>query len=562
MNKQLPFPALKLCCAVLLVCAQSLLLAQRGSKEFAPVRKISSASTSTLATSYTATACGLDFTQASVRLNQRSFGFTPPKGVTQPATLSVSGLPSGCATIVKAFLYVGVAGDGIAITPTLTNPANTSSTCPMTIVGRDIDLCWGYDSTYTYRADVTGIINGNGNYVISGVPVSTAVASQTVNDADGATLFIIYSDPQQNYTGSIVIADGCQAMLGGSYVGSNITGFNVCANPTLTTCFMLLADLQQLDTTKISFNTPGNLGATPNFTKLATTDNVWDYVSGPGTPPVSGQSNANFGMYNSGDCVGLLMAGMYYRTSCLSCVPTGTAPYTLSVTTTPGCLASATVMPVGSSGPFTYYWSGTTSPQTGSIITNQPPGTYTVSVSDLACHTTTAEVVLTSATVGVIYTSPMCKGETRQIIVQGSASINYTWTGNSIITSMTAHTPTAYINPTQSSVYTVSFSTGPGCTVTKTISITVLQCAGIEELTGDADGLMVYPNPARDKITISAKKGMTLQLINALGQCVRTVTLKEENNFEMTLTGLSKGVYYLTNASGNKTSFERKVVIE
>ena len=60
-----------------------------------------------IATSYTATACGLNFTQATVRLNKRAFtGMTTQTGVNQPATFAISGIPA-CFTIKSFFIYRG-----------------------------------------------------------------------------------------------------------------------------------------------------------------------------------------------------------------------------------------------------------------------------------------------------------------------------------------------------------------------------------------------------------------------------------------------------------------------
>src|SRR6218665_3357080 len=110
----------------------------------------------TIATSYTATACGLDYVQSSLQLNQRAFvSTTPAIGVPQPATFTVSGIPP-CATVLRAFLYLGTVGSPTtAITASLTNPVFTASVFPMTMIGFDASVCWETDATVAYRADVT-----------------------------------------------------------------------------------------------------------------------------------------------------------------------------------------------------------------------------------------------------------------------------------------------------------------------------------------------------------------------------------------------------------------------
>jgi hypothetical protein len=252
------------------------------------------------------------------------------------------------------------------------------------MIGQSPDKCWGYTGTYTYRADVTALISGNGNYLVSGIPVSPAA-----NDADGATLFIIYSDPTQNYTGSIVIADG--SIMGSGGVSANITGFNVCGPTSLTTNFMIVADLQKIANTPIRFNSLAS-----NFTKTMASDQVWDYITAPGNPAISGQNNANYGLTTSGDCYNFLMAGMYYRTACLAC-PLASTGLTVNATSTPSCPTSnATVTAIGGPTPFTYTW--TPSAQSTSVATALTAGLYTVTVKDATgCKTGTASVnVVTS----------------------------------------------------------------------------------------------------------------------------------------------------------------------
>src|SRR5688572_25213282 len=48
----------------------------------------------TVNTSYTVSACGLNFTTASQRLHKRAFtGMSPQTGVNQPASFAISGIP-------------------------------------------------------------------------------------------------------------------------------------------------------------------------------------------------------------------------------------------------------------------------------------------------------------------------------------------------------------------------------------------------------------------------------------------------------------------------------------
>ncbi|MBA2613751.1 MAG: gliding motility-associated C-terminal domain-containing protein [Bacteroidetes bacterium] len=260
-----------------------------------------------IATSYTQSACGLDFVQVSNPLYKRGFSFQV--GLNQPAAFAIAGIPVG-AVIQKAFLYVGASGNLGLFNASITNPLSTTASFSMAQIGSHIDKCWGYSGTYNYRADVTSIIAGNGNYIISGIPVMPQVPPK---DADGATLFIIYSDVSQNFTGSIVIGDGAQVAAPGT-INSVLSGFNVCATPSVFTNFILISDLQKVLPTDIRLNSLAN-----NFNLPTASQQVWNFISAPGAPPFVGQTTANYGASNTSDCFNLIMAGMYFRTSCSVC---------------------------------------------------------------------------------------------------------------------------------------------------------------------------------------------------------------------------------------------------
>ncbi len=406
----------------------------------------------TLATSYTQTACGLGYTQVSARLNKRSFGFTPATGTTQPCPLVVTGIPAG-AIIQAAFLYSGGSGNMGAFNATIVNPAATSQSFPMTQIGTHTDKCWGYGGTYTYRANVTSIITGNGTYSLSGCPVMP----QTPNkDTDGATLFIIYVDPNLNITGSIVLADGCLVGIGGS-VNALISGFNVCGNPTSTQNFMVVGDLQQISAPQIKFNSLTN-----NATYPVASQQVWDYITGPGAPAVNGQTTANYGLTSTGDCYSINMAGMYWQTGpCL----------TVTAASTPSCPTSnATVTVLGGNPAYTYTWTPTA--QSTSVATNLSSGTYTVNVADnLGCKTGSAVVSVTTTPLNPITITggTICSGGSVGLTANGAPT--YTWAPGATLSSTAGANVTA--NPLSTTVYSVSFTNTAGCVGTQTTQVIV-----------------------------------------------------------------------------------------
>ena len=266
--------------------------------------------TNTIGTHYTVTACGLDFNATSVRLCKRGGA---PAGTTQPATFSVTGLPA-CFFVQKAFFYTGGSGSGPTINLSFTNPLLTNSVFPMVNSGYTPTDKWGgYAGTWTRRADVTALITGNGNYVISGIPTGSP------NDPDGGTLVIVYSDNTQTFTGSMVMADGTMAAGGSGNLNSVISGFNVCANPTLTKHYVIAGDFQSIGVYNLRYNSLVN-----NFVYPSAGQSFYAYLPFTGAAVTAGQTTANYGLNNSSaDAFSFYACALYYQTTCLAC-PGGT----------------------------------------------------------------------------------------------------------------------------------------------------------------------------------------------------------------------------------------------
>lgn len=118
-------------------------------------------------------------------------------------TISVSGIPAGDVP-VAAFLYWGIIND--------TQPSGTmmvnGSPVTGTLVGSDISPCWSPTTYWGFKADVTPLVTGNGNYVISGYPTGETDnadpwgpnTQNTAPLAEGASLVIVYG-PQQDMQG-------------------------------------------------------------------------------------------------------------------------------------------------------------------------------------------------------------------------------------------------------------------------------------------------------------------------------------------------------------------------
>ena len=111
-------------------------------------------------------------------------------------------------------------------------------------------------------------------------------------------------------------------------------------------------------------------------------------------------------------------------------------------------------------------------------------------------------------------------------------------------------------------------------TVTETIHLSVTDTLVIKAtLTGivapnNTNTLKVYPNPAKDHITINygdyaTMSGYTLKVVNSLGQTVFTTSINQQSSF-IDLNGWSgKGLYYIHLIdTQNKTIDIKQIVIQ
>jgi hypothetical protein len=114
----------------------------------------------------------------------------------------LSDIPSG-AEIVRAFLYWATLGNA----NTFTSPTLNGEQVQDDLIGRSGDTCWGAQHNFVYRADVTGLVSGNGTYTIAGLPSSLTQG----NDSQGASLVVVYRDAGQPAR-SIVINDGAVSL--------------------------------------------------------------------------------------------------------------------------------------------------------------------------------------------------------------------------------------------------------------------------------------------------------------------------------------------------------------
>lgn len=121
-------------------------------------------------------------------------------------------------------------------------------------------------------------------------------------------------------------------------------------------------------------------------------------------------------------------------------------------------------------------------------------------------------------------------------------------------------------------LFSISNETITSALGTTTETVTLInnnyKTVGINEAANQTlSNVSVYPNPAKDNITINFvnenAENASYEMLNALGQTVRTQNIpvvKGETLYNVNLTGIDNGVYFVKLNVGNKTSISKITV--
>jgi hypothetical protein len=136
----------------------------------------------------------------------------------------------------------------------------------------------------------------------------------------------------------------------------------------------------------------------------------------------------------------------------------------------------------------------------------------------------------------------------------GNGGVSYSWSN-----SQTGGTIT--VAPLTNTNYTVTGTDANGCVNTGTIQVKISGCVGINELNGTANnGVSVYPNPNNGSFSISSEENLKLNLVNELGQVIRTIELKASNNYKVDISDLSGGIYFIV-GERNGAKVNQKIIV-
>lgn len=208
------------------------------------------------------------------------------------------------------------------------------------------------------------------------------------------------------------------------------------------------------------------------------------------------------------------------------------------------------------SGAGTYSWSsGPTTP----VVVLGPANTTTYVVTGYNSNCSNSIAVSVSVnpnpTLAVISSSnPICMGDGANLTASGATT--YTW-------SQGGNFPTTFESPTVTTTYTVTGATN-GCKSQAVFTETVNNCSGsvgLQPQTILNTGLVIYPNPANDYITISySGKQFDYVIYDNIGRLI-TYDNGVMDMTKIKVRSMAKGVYYIE-ITCDKEKNRRKLVID
>jgi hypothetical protein len=244
--------------------------------------------------------------------------------------------------------------------------------------------------------------------------------------------------------------------------------------------------------------------------------------------------------------------------------PTVTTSYTVTGTSTAGCISADAVVTITVANNLTVTISGNGTVCSGSALNLVAGGAATYTWNTGAMTNTIAPSPTTNVTYSVIGASGSCSNtavvnitvntlpsisaasSTNQLCIGSSATLTgmggntYTWnpggSGASII-----------ISPTVNTTYTVTGTDGNGCENVSVITQTVINCStGLSNRSISQAGLKIYPNPSSGILNIEFETlngPLPIRLYDVMGKLVLENEISN-HHFSIDIRHLSIGVYF------------------
>lgn len=234
-------------------------------------------------------------------------------------SISVTGVPAG-ATVASATLLWDILAD--QSDPTFAQGSLNGTPITGTNWASGASPCWSPGSNFSYEADVTSLVNGNGSYALAGFASGESDGADPWNSGstppmlEGATLVVVYKMASMP-TATIQIAAGASETASGNEALATMTGFTTPAEPSATTTY-IVADGQEAGNTAEFNGTAlpgvGFPGADPQAVAGYSQGDLWDTVTTDVSDLVNpGDTSATLGLTGNDDC--LVWVGQVFEMS-------------------------------------------------------------------------------------------------------------------------------------------------------------------------------------------------------------------------------------------------------
>lgn len=467
--------------------------------------------------------------------------------VSTPGTFSST--PAGLIFVSATTGEINVATSTLGtytVTYTTAGPCTNTTTQTLTITDAP-----GADFSYVNASYCGGDANPSPTFDAgSSAGTFSSTTGLTINSATGEINLATSTPGTYTVTNQIAASGSCPA-------ASSTTDVTVYARPTAT-----------VSGGGAICNPTGSTGTT-TVTITLTGVAPYDFTYTDGTTPVTITAHAT-NTYT----ITTSTAGTYTVTSVSddNCSNTGTGSATVGVFTqpvvtltgfTPLCSnATAIVLSQGSPAGGVYSGTGVTGGNfnpsvapTGTVIT------YVYTDANGCSGTATAPVTINAApTVTLTDFASVCSN-VAAFPLTGGTPAGGTYSGPGV-TGGNFNPATATVG-THAVVY--AYTNTAGCTGTANKTITVKNCAGIEE-NELGSSLVVYPNPASESVTVAFETIETvaaqISLISLDGKSVYNTTLDKANKFSQVISteNLPGGIYLIQIQTTQGSATKRLVI--
>jgi hypothetical protein len=390
-------------------------------------------------------------------------GTTPSPYV--PAGLYVTTFTSGGfpGTLTQNLGYMALEAM-FANTSTISATPSSTSVCS----GYSVNLFSTGANTYTWSTGQTGapiVVTPTGtsnNYTVTGTTALGCTASNTLS---------VGTTPSPTITTS----SSNSVMCAGATSSLTASGADTYSWSTSGTT-SVIAVTPSVTSTYTATGTNTTTGCSATSTIMVTIDSPSISISSPtaicsGTIAALAASGANSYTWSTGSTF-----------SAVAVSPTTTSTYMVTGVNSTGCTGTQTVQVIVHPNPtFTVTPAGTPTLCTGNLFTVTAIGTEIYQFKD-----------------------PLGAGGNFTMIPTSSISVVY--------------------NPTVTSTYTVVGTNTLGCSVTKTVTVNVLACVGMNEFSTEDTRITVFPNPGSGEFDVtieSFSEELVIKVYNVSGALVK-----------------------------------------